>query len=262
MRVLTVTNMYPFEKMPQFGIFVHEQVESIRALGHNVDVLFMNGREGKLRHKAYPLGIPRLWKTLATHQYDLIHAHYVFSGVVARLQRACPLVVTHHGVELVDPLQGPICRFTRNWADSTIVVAEWMVPKLGLEKVDVIPCGVDLSLFRPIDRLEARKLLDLEPDKRYILFAGNTWDPVKRFDLIEAAAADVSRDFPDVELITVCGEPHERVPVHMGAADVLVLASTGEGSAQVVKEAMACNLRIVAGNAGDTWDVIRDTEGC
>ena len=48
----------------------------------------------------------------------------------------------------------------------------------------------------------------------------------------------------------------------MYAADVLAMASTSEGSAQVVKEAMACGLPVVATDAGDNWDVIRGTTGC
>src|SRR3974390_34029 len=114
MRILTVTNMYPTEQSPQFGIFVQEQVDSIRARGHEVDVLFVNAREGRLRHKAYLLGAPRLWRTVAGRQYDIIHAHYVFSGIIARFQRSAPLVLTHHGPELLHPWQGPVCKLTRS----------------------------------------------------------------------------------------------------------------------------------------------------
>src|SRR5579872_292919 len=156
MRVLTVTNMFPTERSPQFGIFVQEQVNSIRALGHEVDVLFINAREGHLRYKGYAAGVPRLWARLRRSRYDVIHAHYVFSGMIARAQRSAPLVLTHHGPELVDPWQGPLCRWTRSWADRTIVVAPWMVPVLGLDDVDVIPCGIDLSLFQSMDQTEAR----------------------------------------------------------------------------------------------------------
>jgi glycosyltransferase involved in cell wall biosynthesis len=262
MRILTVTNMYPTEQSPQFGIFVQEQVNSVKALGHDVDVFFINGREGRLRHKAYALGFPRLWKVLAEQKYDVIHAHYVFSGIVARAQRSAPLVLTHHGPELLDPWQGPVCRWTRRWADRTIVVAPWMVPVLGLDDVDVIPCGVDLSLFEPIERGQARAELGLDPEKRYVLFAGNSWDKRKRYEVVQAAVEIARAKAPDIELLTVCGQPHDRVPYYMFGADVLAMASTSEGSAQVVKEAMACNLPVVATDAGDNWDVIRGTDGC
>ena len=48
MRVLVVTNMYPQPGQPAFGVFVKDQVESLRSLGLEVDVLFMNGGRNKL----------------------------------------------------------------------------------------------------------------------------------------------------------------------------------------------------------------------
>lgn len=262
MRVLTVTNMYPTESRPDFGIFVHEQVQSIERLGHDVDVLFMNAKEGGFRQKAYLLGFPRLWKTLAENTYDVIHAHYVFSGVVARAQRSSPLVVTHHGCELVHPWQGPLCKLTRSWADETIVVAPWMVRELGLGDAQIIPCGIDLSLFRSVDRQEARDRLGLDPHRKYVLFAGRMSDPVKRFPLLEQAVRIVQADDPDVEMLVVSGQPHDHIPLYMSAADVFAMTSATEGSAQVVKEAMACNMPIVATDAGDNWTVMGNTEGC
>lgn len=262
MRVLAVTNMYPTEANPQFGIFVKEQVESIRALGVEVDVLFVNAKEGRLRHKGYVLGLPRLWAILLRQHYDVIHAHYVFAGLIARAQWQAPLVVTHHGPELRFPRQGPLCRWTRGIADEIIVVADWMVPELGAADAHVIPCGVNLELFRPMDQLEARKLLGLAPEKRYVLFAGNYLNPRKRFYLVEEAMVRLQSRHPDVELLTVARQPHEIIPLYMNAADVFAMTSTDEGSAQVVKESMACGLPVVATDAGDNWNVIANTPGC
>ena len=67
---------------------------------------------------------------------------------------------------------------------------------------------------------------------------------------------------PDVELVVLSGEPPERVPLYMNACDALVLASDKEGSPQVIKEAMACNLPIVSTPVGDVSEVITGTEGC
>ncbi len=262
LRILTFTNMYPTEKNPQFGIFVKEQVESIRRLGHVVDVMFVNGREGRFRHKGYVLGPMQLWAALARGKYDVIHAHYVLSGVIARAQWTCPLVLTHHGVELREPLQGRLCRWTRSWPDELIVVSNWMLSDLGAPTAHVIPCGVNLDLFRPADKMEARRQLGLDAERRYVLFAGNSWDPVKRYPLVEQAVRTMRLASHDVELLTVEGQPHDRIPLFMNAADVFAMTSLVEGSAQVVKEAMACNLPIVATDAGDNWDVLGDTAGC
>jgi len=262
MRVLTVTNMYPTVANPQFGIFVKEQVQSIRALGHDVDVLFVNGREGRLRHKGYALGVPNLWRQMRRSEYDVVHAHYVLTGLVARCQWGTPLVLTHHGIEVQDGFQGSLCRWSRSFPDELIVVAQWMRDALGTPRAHVIPCGVDLSLFHPMPRAEARQVLGLDPGRRYVLFAGEWWRPEKRFHLVEAAVERLQRRHPDVELLKVDREAHWRVPLYMNAVDALTLVSTCEGSPMVVKEAVACGLPVIATDAGDAWDVIDQIEGC
>jgi teichuronic acid biosynthesis glycosyltransferase TuaC len=262
MRVLVVTNMYPTEANPQFGIFVKEQVESLRALGLDIDVLFVNAKEGRWRRKAYLLGFPRLWSALRRQRYDVIHAHYILAALIARAQWHAPLVVTHHGPELHARVQGPLCRWTRGMADEVIVVANWMVPELGAPGVHVIPCGVNFNLFRPLPQAEARAALGLPLDRRYVLFAGNCLNPRKRFPLVQDAVDRLRSRHPDVELLTVARQPHEIIPLYMNAADVFAMTSTAEGSAQVVKESMACGLPVVATDAGDNWDVIDGTPGC
>ncbi|MDQ2743451.1 MAG: glycosyltransferase [Chloroflexota bacterium] len=262
MRVLTVTNMYPTVANPQFGIFVKEQVQSIRALGHDVDVLFVNGRDGRVRHKGYVLGVPRLWHQLRRSEYDVVHAHYVLTGLVARCQWSMPLVLTHHGIEVQDGFQGRLCRWSRRFPDELIVVAPWMRDALGTPQAHVIPCGVDLSLFHSMSQIEARQVLGLDPSRRYVLFAGEWWRPEKRFHLVEAAVERVQRRHPDIELLKVDREAHWRVPLYMNAVDALALVSTCEGSPMVVKEAVACGLPVIATDAGDAWDVIDGIAGC
>ena len=87
MRVLMVTNMYPHAGDPAYGSFVHEQVGALRAAGIDVDLLFVNGRASRWH---YLLAYPRFWRRLARRRYDLVHAHDVFSGLIARAQLGCP----------------------------------------------------------------------------------------------------------------------------------------------------------------------------
>jgi glycosyltransferase involved in cell wall biosynthesis len=66
----------------------------------------------------------------------------------------------------------------------------------------------------------------------------------------------------DVDLVVAYKEPYERVPLYMNACDVIVVPSEYEGSPQVVKEAMACNLPVVSVDVGDVPDVLAGVEGC
>jgi len=106
MRVLVVTNMYPTPEMPFFGTFVNEQVEYLRKQGVEVDVFFVNGNKSALN---YLWAFPRLWARLLTRRYDLNHAHYVFSGIIARAQLLYPVVLTHHGSQVFQGWQAPVC---------------------------------------------------------------------------------------------------------------------------------------------------------
>jgi len=261
MRVLIVTNMYPSEALPSFGTFVHDQVVALRDAGVEVDVLSFNGRESKWK---YLSAFPRYWRALRSKRYDLVHAHYILAGIVARAQLGHKVVLTHHGPEVLGQpaWQGPLCKVMTPLFDEVIHVTEQVRRRLRDDDGWVIPCGVDLDAFVPVDRDEARRALGLPLDKPLVLFAGDYWRPEKRFDLVEAAMERVRQDLPNAELVLLTKKPHDVVPAHMSACDALVLTSDLEGSPMVVKEAMACNLPIVSVEVGDVREVIGDTPGC
>src|SRR5207248_3674081 len=103
----------------------------------------------------------------------------------------------------------------------------------------------DLDLFRPYPQSEARARLGLAPDRRYILFAAATDNPIKRFGLAQAAVERLDPSYR-AEFVVASGvEPH-LMPFYMSACDALLLTSAHEGSPNVVKEALACNLPVVS----------------
>jgi len=250
--------MYPDAQNPDFGTFVQEQVEGLRMRGLDVDVLVVGGKRRKL---SYIDGVQRFRRHLHQRQYDLIHAHYVFSGIVARLQRGCPLLVSFHGAAEMVGWVGLLCKMLAPLADAVTVTSLEHKAQLGRKDAYVIPCGVDLDLFVPMPKEEARQRLGLPLEKKLVLFVG-ILRPEKRLDVIQAAVQMLQHEDESIELIIATGQPHERIPLYMNACDVLALASDYEGSPVVIKEAMACNLPIVSVDVGDVAQMIGGTEGC
>jgi glycosyltransferase involved in cell wall biosynthesis len=126
----------------------------------------------------------------------------------------------------------------------------------------VIPNGVDFSRFYPIPRQEVRAILGWHPERFYILFANRPSLAGKRFSLAEAAVQCLQERSLDVELVVASGLSQELVMLYINAANVLILTSINEGSPNVVKEAMACNIPIVSTDVGDVSQVIEHTKGC
>lgn len=262
MRVLVVTNMYPNPEHPAGGIFVQEQVRSLREAGVEADVLFVNGRKSRWN---YLWGFFRLWGRLLVHRYDLIHAHYIYSGIIARAQFFYPVIVTYHGAEVFlerFKTQGRLCRWLAPVVARIIAVSQDMKARLGRGRVAVIPCGIDLDRVRPIPRDEARQRLGLSLGKKLVMCVGSYGRGYKRPDLAQAAAEEARKKDPALELLYVFGRPYQEMPLYFSAADALVLISDGEGSPMVIKEAMACNLPVVATPVGDIPELIGCTDGC
>jgi len=133
---------------------------------------------------------------------------------------------------------------------------------LGRDGVHIVPNGVDLERFAPRDRRECRHRLGYREDRRHVLFPYDPSRAVKGFDLASAALDIVRRSDPNVEMRIVRGEPPESMPLHYNAADLLLFTSFREGSPNAVKEALACDLPVVAVASGDVVERVARTRGC
>jgi teichuronic acid biosynthesis glycosyltransferase TuaC len=271
MRVLVVTAMYPTPAKPAFGSFVRTQVQSLGRAGVDVELLVLDGRFRKL---IYPKGMIELRRRVATSSVDLVHAHYGYVGLVARTQRKLPVVVTFHGDDLLGTIddQGNRTKFSRVVAassralshrvDAVIVQNRQMAAQIEGANVHVVPHEVDFDVFRPVPQHEARARLGLDASKNYLLFASPPQIAVKRFPFAEEVARALANRDPSVELLVVHRETQDRLALYMNACAALLFPSFQEGSPNIVKQAMACNLPIVATNVGDVRDIIGRTAGC
>lgn len=256
MRILFVTNMYPCAERPAYGAFVKQQAEQLRRFGHRVDVVNILGFRSKLYYLKAILEVLRKTHAIA---YDIVHAHYGFSAFPAWFRLQAPLVVTLHGSDVLGSRWESLCsRGIARLADAVLVVSEEMRRRIpGV----VIPCGVDLEVFRPYNRYEARARLGWPQEKDLILFPFDPARLVKRYDLAKAAVERLVQDGVDAELMTVFGVENREMPWCYSAADVMLLCSDREGSPTSIKEALACNLPVVATDVGDVRDLLNGVAG-
>ncbi len=190
LRVLVVTNMWPSAAAPMAGVFVAEQVASLERCGVQADVLHIDGATGGWR--AYLAGFGRVRDALRRGRYDLIHAHYVFSGIMAlggaalARRRDVPVVVTQHGIETQTGWTAPLCRWTSRRAAATIATSQ----RAGC----TWPSRCRRHPLRgghgavPAHAHGRGALFGLPADVPLVLFAGMR-RPEKRFDLVETAVA-------------------------------------------------------------------------
>jgi glycosyltransferase involved in cell wall biosynthesis len=147
--------------------------------------------------------------------------------------------------------------------DGIVVkTTEMMDILIAPQKAIVLPNGVDFDIFKKHSKEEAKQKLRLDPNKKYILFAGNYLSPQKGYSILAKAVNRLKQNRPEYELLLAHNVPHEIVPLYMNAAEVLGLPSLKEGSPNVVKEAIACNLPVVATDVGDIRKTIGDIPGC
>lgn len=263
-RVLVVTNMWPSAERPAFGSFVAAQVDSIRALGVEAEVMLVPGFRGV---GAYFSHAPAVARRAARWRADVIHAHYGLTGWTASWC-GLPLITSFCGDDLLGAatpaggltLRSRVAVRLSRWAArrSTAIICKSENLRRALPRAadraraHVLPNGVDLARFHPGPRGAARARLALPADAPLVLFPHSPLQfHQKRFGLARAAIAQLRHEMPTVRLLEVSGVPPGAMPDWYRAADCLLLTSRTEGSPNTVKEALACGLPVVGVDAGD-----------
>lgn len=242
--------------------FVHarRQVASLAEAGVNVRPFYLA--------RGSPLVLAREWRRLRREMQQfqpvLVHAHYgSMTGFLCATASTVPLIITIRGSDLNDdpefnPLHLRLAHLLSQLAclraRKVIIVSEQLRSRMwwrGRNAI-VIPTGIDMRIFRPIAQEQARKILGWPQDTPIILFHGGSRPRLKGTAIIEAAVQAVEHSIGPIRLMDLNGGvPCERVPYWINAADCVVLASVNEGSPNIVKEALACNVPVVATDVGD-----------
>lgn len=235
--------------------FITDQVEALQEAGVNCEYFTVEGKG----IKGYLLNLLPLWRKMKAYRPDIIHAHYGLSGVLANLQRKVPVVTTYHGSDINHPKVRCFSKIAIRLSAWNIFVSQKNIQLSGVEKrFSLIPCGVDTTVFKPMDKAVCRQKFGFEPSEKLILFAGAFDNKVKNPELAIAAVAKI----PDARLLELKGYNRTQVAELMNAVDVCLMTSHTEGSPQFVKEAMACNCPVVSVNVGDVEDLLQGVENC
>ncbi|MCC6821801.1 MAG: glycosyltransferase [Verrucomicrobia subdivision 3 bacterium] len=276
--ILAVTNMYPTPLHPTLGVFVEQQVKGLREVGLQVEVFYVD-RTTK-GTGAYFQMLKPLSAAVRESRPALLHVMY--GGVMAQRVSAwnsrCPTIITFHGSDLLgENFSGRWRRWISHYgvrcsrraarkAQGVIVVSHRLKQALpvGLDesKVRVIPCGIDLERFHPMDQLVCQRRLGWLEGTFHVLFASSNGDPVKRPELASATVAALKTAGVRAQLHYMRGVSNAEVPLWMNASHALLLTSAHEGSPTVVKEALACGLPVVSVDVGDVAERIEGVVGC
>lgn len=270
LRVLFVSARLPSEAQPGTLTFVKTQMESLRRAGVQVELYEIVGT----KRVKYLQAIPRIRELCRRQRFDVVHAHHGYCGISSLARAGIPLVISYMGEELLkdcDFAGRPrpaahfwyhVHRLAARAADAVIVKSEEMGRHLrGVRNLHVIPNGVDLEAFQPVDRHDARRRLGLDPSARYVLFPASPRRGQKDYATARRAVEILKTELP-AELLTFEDVSHDRVPLLMNAADVILLTSYWEGSPNVIKESLACERPILSTDVGDVRPLIEDLPGC
>jgi glycosyltransferase involved in cell wall biosynthesis len=259
----------------QMSSFVKSQAESLRAVGWEVYLGIIDER--KSLH-GINRNIRRLKREIAETRPRLVHAQYgsVTAAVATLIKGHLPLIVSFCGDDLLGtPNPGLTWRIRENSARlmgliaarhavEIIVKSKSLIQALPARlraKVTVLPNGVDMRLFRPMAQDVCRERLGWKKQSKIVLFNSSRDDnrSSKNPRLARAAIDSLAHSVSDVSLEMLSNTSQEEVCLKMNAADCLLVTSLHEGSPNIVKEAMACNLPVVSVPCGDVAERLRKT---
>lgn len=253
--------MYPTYDHKYYGIFVKEQIDGLKRFRIQSNIYFINALEnGKFE---YVRSIVRLWKMIRKINPDVIHIHYGLSGLFLLFFRPkCKIFLTLHGGDILSK-QGKLIQIfltkrILKRVDKVFALNDEMESILTKKNInfEILPCGVDVNFFHPKNRQKNNEF-------KTLLFPGDPNRMVKNYKLFQEFIGVLQKDFHgDIKVVIIHNMDREEVVQALSNGDCLVMTSISEGSPQIVKEALFCNLPVVSVPVGDVRNVLKDLPGC
>lgn len=219
MRILLVSNMYPSNKYPHYGIFVKNTADVLEKNGFKVSRVYMHKQDGKIAKLfAYMFFYLKTFIMYFISFPDVIYVHYASLSslpvIIAEKIKKKKLVVNVHGNDLVPETNNDYkyIKYTKtilNIANQVICPSEYfqeiLISKYNIasRKVIVYPSGgVDTELFKKIDKKIACEKLNLPIDYDYIGYVGRI-EHGKGWDLFLESCSIIIKNDNNFRLIVV-----------------------------------------------------------
>ncbi len=276
MKLLYVIPANRTEDGLKMSTFIRTEVAAVKSLIPDTEIYYFTERRSI---KGFRKSLKALKAKIAEFHPDIIHVHYgsTTALLVAQASGTIPWVITFGGSDLLGhPNKGfywrvresfavGLSKYAAGRANGIICVSrnlEEAVPEKDKRKVRLIPRGVNTLFFMPLDQEEERRKLGWDVEKRYILFSMPRANAdVKNMPLAEKVIAQLNQKGPEeFVLVPLTGKTPEFVRSAMNASDLLLVTSLHEGSPNIVKESMACNLPVVSVNCGDVKERLRNVK--
>ena len=255
--------MYPGPDAPDLGPFVAQMERALADRGHGLERAVLDSRGGgKRRHLRLAAETARVARRFRP---DVVYAHFLVpTGLSAALATRAPLVVTAHGRDVRNIGAYPgirlATRFVARRASALIAVSEYLRRELELKipeargKTHVISSGVDLERFSVAPRNgsgPAFVCVGSLIERKNVLRLADAFERLGRGRLVFVGDGPLRAKLEGRPNIEVVGRvPHDEVPGHVAAADVLAQPSLIEPFGQALLEAMAMGRSVVATKVG------------
>lgn len=259
MKILHITNAYPNTNEKIKGIFVKEQIDSIRLVsGNQVDVMIINARE-----EGWVSYVKSLFKCIRVrNNYDIIHCHHVLTGLIASIvfpRRKLILSYMNDGNNNLKGKLRYLSPLVMSYLNAFFIwkIFKVRVPKSAKHNSFQVQNGVDLNFFRPNDKREAKEYFGFSPDKVLLLHvSANSMRHEKRIDIFYRIISELESRGLRIEPFILNNLDRELIPLAFSASDFYILTSDFEGSPNALKEAMACGTIPIARDVGSVRQIL------